>query len=233
VWLVLICAAVVAVGVAALGDWHNAFHVQKHTTVTTYPAAHVERLVLSVPRGGDIRVRNGSGIRVVRETSKRAGVQIHAQRTLAGGTLTIRDSCGGNGFLGSSSCSADYSLTVPEGVALVLSTVSGDVTLDDIVQAAQVRTVSGDVDASGCLSRMDAHSVSGDVSVETRCAPARLFVETNSGDVGLDVPAGRYDLTTSSDSGDVGVSGVVSAPGSERIVRVTTSSGDIDVQGSG
>ena len=108
VWLVLICAAVVAVGVAALGDWHNAFHVQKHTAVTTYPAAHVERLVLSVPRGGDIRVRNGSGIRVVRETSKRAGVQIHAQRTLAGGTLTIRDTCGGNGFLGSSSCSADY-----------------------------------------------------------------------------------------------------------------------------
>jgi DUF4097 and DUF4098 domain-containing protein YvlB len=107
------------------------------------------------------------------------------------------------------------------------------VTLDDIVQEAQVRTVSGDIDASGCLSRMDAHSVSGDVSVETRCAPARLFVETNSGDVGLDVPSGRYDLTTSSESGDVGVSGVVSAPGSERIVRVTTSSGDIDVQGSG
>jgi hypothetical protein len=233
VWLVLICAAVVAVGVAALGDWHKAFHVQKQTTVTTYPAAHVERLVLSVPRGGDIQVRNGSGIRVVRQTSKRAGVRVDAQRTLAGGTLTIRDSCGGDGFLGSSSCSADYALTVPEGVALILSTVSGDVTLDDIVQSAQVRTVSGDIDASGCLSRMDAHSVAGDVSLETRCAPARLFVETNSGDVDLSIPSGRYDLTTASDSGDVAVSGVVSAPGSERIVRVATSGGDIDVQGSG
>jgi hypothetical protein len=233
VWLVLGCAAVVAVGIAVLGDWHRAFHVQTRTTAATYPAAQVERLVLAVPGGGDVTVHNGSGVRIAQRTSKVAAARMHPQRTLAHGTLTIRDACAGGSFLGRASCSADYDVTVPEGVALVLSTVSGDVTLDSVAQAAQVRTVSGDIDASGCLARLDARTVAGDVAVETRCAPRTLFVETNSGDVELTIPRGSYDLTTDSASGDVSVNGVVDAPGATRIVRVVTSGGDIDVEGGG
>jgi len=231
VWLVLICAAVVVVGMAALGDWRHAFHLQTRTAVIAYPPEKVRRLVLSAPGGGDIRVRNGSGVRIVRRTSTLEGVQISGKRTLAGGTLTIRDRCDGRGFLGRTICSADYDVTVPRGVALVLSTVAGDVTVDDVAQTVQAKTVAGDIDASGCLPSVDVHSVAGDVVVETRCAPRTLFADTNVGDVDLVVPAGRYALTTDTRSGDVHVAGVVTAPASDRIVRASTIGGDIDVQG--
>jgi hypothetical protein len=233
VWLVLICAAVVAVGIAALGDWRHAFHLQRRSAVITYPAAKIDTLVLSVPGGGDIHVRNGSAstVRLVQRTSTLAGVQIHAKRALASGTLTIRDSCAGRGFLGRAVCSADYDVTVPRGVALILSTVAGDVSIDDVAQPVRAKTVAGDIDASGCLPSVDVHSVAGDISVDTRCAPRTLFADTNVGDVDLVVPAGRYALTTDTHSGDVHVVGVVTAPGSPRIVRASTTGGDIDIQG--
>jgi hypothetical protein len=235
VWLVLICAAVVAVGLGALGDWSHAFQLHQRTDVITYPAADVQRLVLSVPGGGDIRVRNGRGntVRLVQRTSTLEGVRIHAKRLLAHGTLTIRDDCAGRGFLGRTVCGADYDVTVPEGVALVLSTVAGDVTLDDVAQPVRAKTVAGDIDARGCLPSTDVRSVAGDVVVDTRCAPRTLFAETNVGDVHLVVPAGRYDLTTDTRTGDVHVAGVVTASGSPRIVRASTIGGDIDVQGRG
>jgi hypothetical protein len=233
VWLVLICAAVVAVGLAALGDWSHAFQHERRSTVTAYPAASVDRLVLSVPGGGDIRVRNGSSVRIVQRTSTLEGVQIRPQRTLAHGTLTIRDSCAGRGFLGRSVCSADYDVTVPTGVVLVLSTVAGDVTLDDVAQTIQAKTVAGDIDARGCLPNVDAHSIAGDLTIETRCAPRTLFADTNVGDVNIVVPAGRYALTTDTRTGDVHVAGVVDAPASARIVRASTLGGDIDVRGRG
>jgi DUF4097 and DUF4098 domain-containing protein YvlB len=126
-------------------------------------------------------------------------------------------------------CGADYDVTVPRDVTLKLSTVGGDVSVAGEPAALEASTVAGDIRARGCLVSADLHTVAGDIDVQSTCRPAALFTDTNVGDLSLRLPAGPYALTTSTHFGDVHVSGVRREPASKRIVRVVTSTGDIDI----
>jgi len=142
---------------------------------------------------------------------------------------------------------------VPARLPVQTTTVSGDVTSDDLPGAQTVSSTSGDVVARGASGAVSVRTVSGDVSLE---GPARAEVHTSSGDVGaagasalaattssgdIEVRDARGALDLRSESGDVSVgqapagltasssSGEVLVRGASGRVHVTTQSGDVRV----
>jgi hypothetical protein len=227
---VLGSAVVLVIGLAGFGDWRNAFHFKHTTTKYVYPVGKVRRLVLDVPQGGDVHVTTGRSVLLVERRRTVEGRAVHAKRRLRKGVLTVSDTCGGHDVFGRAVCAADFDVIVPAGVALDVSTSDGDVTVDGRPTSLRVSTIDGDVEVRGCVVRSTLQSQNGDLNVTTSCAPTTLVVGTSDGDVAIRLPAGRYALRTLTSDGDVHVSGVIRDPRARRVVHVSTSSGDIDVE---
>ena len=121
---------------------------------------------------------------------------------------------------------ADVELTLPRRYweFIQLSTVNGDLELDDGLEAGRlaVKAASGDVELSGSFGAVRAATASGDVEVqgsvrEIRCSsasgdakvrtqtlPDKLEISTKSGDCRLYLPAGEgFALQFSTVSGDL------------------------------
>jgi DUF4097 and DUF4098 domain-containing protein YvlB len=128
---------------------------------------------------------------------------------------------------------------VPAGLAVNVTTASGDVEAGTLASPVAVHATSGDVHLAAMRGPVDVTAVSGDVSLEEI---ARAHVRTTSGDVtvtgsgaldcatvsgDIDVHGARDSLVFSTQSGDV------SADAAPTGVRVRTTSGEIDVSEAG
>jgi hypothetical protein len=126
-------------------------------------------------------------------------------------------------------------IQVPEGLALRLESVSGDLAARGLAGRQSLQTTSGDcsVDATG--GALDVRTVSGDAKVRGR---GRAVVRSTSGDIvaalegpvdarsvsgDIDVPSAGDSLVLGSTSGDISVD---IAP---RTLTASTSSGSIEV----
>lgn len=85
----------------------------------------------------------------------------------------------------SSNISSDLTIQVPAGSSIDVSTVSADITSEDVTGEQRLHTVSGDVEADVSGSDVSAESVSGDVDVTGDGSDIEVSANTVSGDVNV------------------------------------------------
>ena len=114
--------------------------------------------------------------------------------------------------------------------AVDLETTSGDILLDGVSGNLRTQSSSGSVLADRLASpRTISETTSGEVFLEYEEAPERVVVSTTAGGVDIQVPrAGGYRVETSTSAGAVEV-GIADDPEAERIIDVSTTSGDVAI----
>lgn len=161
------------------------------------------------------------------------------------GVLYLSDGCEGWGW-----CEVDHEIILPADVDLNLrvgsgdmelntingdvrlNTGSGDVYLNQVTGALDVEVGSGDIEGGAlALTSFYGQTGSGDVNLRYTQAPDLVDLRTGSGDVMLDLPEANYALDLDTGSGDIMLNNVQDNTGSEKLLRVSTGSGDISILG--
>ncbi|WP_043640625.1 DUF4097 family beta strand repeat-containing protein [Nonomuraea candida] len=167
----------------------------------------------------------GSSVRVVETLHWRGGDKPQPEHKVEGEVLFLSYDCPDNW----GSCSVNYKIEVPKGLALDLDTGSGNLTLRSLTGDVQVSVGSGDVDAAGLAGRkLTATAGSGNIELDYTAAPAVATLETGSGDITLKVPDGPYAVKTEVGTGDVVVK-VKKDDSAPNRISLTAGSGDITV----
>ncbi|WP_432495369.1 DUF4097 family beta strand repeat-containing protein [Kineococcus gypseus] len=238
---VLAVLVVAAAGVDVLGD------VTATRTATTEVFDGPVRQVRAEGGTGDVRVTAADVARVqVRALVHEGWTDAGASAALADGVLRLDSSCESGWW---SPCEVSWEVEVPEGVDLALRTGTGDQKLSgrfgrvgaDVgtgdVEASgadadevDVRAGTGDVELGGAYREVRVRTGTGDVEVDVVQPPDSVELTTGTGDVDLQLPdvEGGYAAGATSSFGDV----VLDLPvddDSPRAVRVTASTGDVEV----
>lgn len=116
----------------------------------------------------------------------------------------------------------DYRLTVPVWMDLELSSIEGDVTVDNSQGKLSISSVEGGVSVRGGRDFISAHSVEGDVTVEG----ARGRVEANSVDGGIMISNTDGEIFAETVDGDIIMESVSSSD-----VEANTVDGNITYRG--
>ena len=106
------------------------------------------------------------------------------------------------------------------------NTVSGSITIDDVVGPVDVNTVSGEVECGNVRGTLKVHSISGAVTAQHSEVP-EVSISTVSGDVALDLLNGAATIKSNSVSGDV----TVRAPHGGYDVTANTATGQVVIDG--
>lgn len=147
----------------------------------------------------------------------------------------------------SNNISSDLTIRVPAGSSIDVSTVSADITSEDVNGEQRLHTVSGDVEVEVSGSDVSAESVSGDVDVTGDGSDIEVAANTVSGDVTVIDASGAVSAEVV--SGDVLVRGgsfdraTLNSVNGEVIFQadlrddgkltIETVNGDVDVQFGG
>jgi hypothetical protein len=149
--------------------------------------------------------------------------RLDVKMTQSGDTLQVEVSRAGfAGFIGRSPY-VDLRISVPDGVALDVQTVSGDLRAEGLRADGSLSTTSGDIDLADSSGALQVSSTSGDVQMSGAFAGPQ--VQTVSGDITLAGASGR--LRASSISGDIALRDLRDAQ-----LDLESTSGDIEVAGS-
>lgn len=117
----------------------------------------------------------------------------------------------------------DYEITMPVWMAVNLSGVSTDISVDGVEAEIGAETVEGTIDVIGGRTNVSLRSVDGDVTLKN----ASGHVEVHSVDGGLNLTNVTGDIEAETVSGDVNLIGVSSAD-----VDANTVDGDIAYDGT-
>lgn len=147
----------------------------------------------------------------------------------------------------SNNISSDLVVRVPEDSSIDVSTVSADITVEEVGGEQTLQTVSGDIETEAAGSDVSAQSVSGDVGINGSGEDAETSGTTVSGDVTLINVAG--DVSAEAVSGDLvvregsfdraalnTVNGEITFEGelrSDGKLSVETVNGDVEIQFAG
>jgi len=176
--------------------------------------AGVTKLIIDADRQ-DVVVKAG-GPRVTGRLIGDSGD--NAKVTRDGGTLTIVARTD-RSWLSWGNRTARVELSVPPGIALDVTTVSGALLVQVPTTALRARSESGDIEAPLGAGSADADSTSGTIRLKGFADAVR--VSTISGDLSLEALTGTVVASTL--SGDLRGTGLAPATGS----RFTTDSGNI------
>jgi Putative adhesin len=175
-----------------------------------------------------IDIGSGSTTSIEQTIQYRGDRPTVATHRLEAGTLVLDTDCGRH-------CSADYRVTVPEGVAVTGRVDSGDIDLtgmvsvdvetgSGIISVADVtgnvtaETGSGDINARGIGGNVQVHSGSGIITASD--VAGTTTAEASSGDVNARGVSGNVDVETGSATIEV----ALMTPAS---IKATTGSGDV------
>ncbi len=92
--------------------------------------------------------------------------------------------------------SADLRIKVPEKSSLEVSTVSADISVEDVKGRQRIETVSGDIDTEAYGADLDVESVSGDIDVEGDGGKIRTRANSVSGDIEVEQLDGEIEVST-------------------------------------
>jgi DUF4097 and DUF4098 domain-containing protein YvlB len=221
--VVLLLAATVLLAAA----WSTT-RTTNSTAFTAIVPGNLLRVEIQVAEG-DIEILGGAtpDLLVNRTDSSVFGHSPEERRTIADGVLRIESSCP---QLVVGSCAADYQLTVPESVSLVIVAEHGDVRLTAYRGSVRLSTLDGDLTVEAfCGSLLDATARGGGIAVTATCPPGRMTLLTTTGDVDARVPPGRYSVDVKTISGRATILGVADEPDAARRIQVLSNSGDVTV----
>jgi hypothetical protein len=208
------------------------FHQERiETAVYTQPISALSVTTTT----GDVSISvgaTGSPV-VVRRVLQWSFGTASSVESVTDGRLDVTARCS-IGF-GLGSCDVGYEITVPPGLALQLSSHTGDVDTAGPIGDLTVSNHTGDVEVRGAAAaRADVSTSTGNVNLSFVTAPRDVLVRASTGDVGIVVPSDgtSYDVRTAASTGDESVT-VPNSPGADRRIDVGTSTGDIDVRSAG
>ncbi|MBL0776457.1 MULTISPECIES: DUF4097 family beta strand repeat-containing protein [Streptomyces] len=192
----------------------------------------------------DVRLRTGGTggeVRVQRTVEGDAGKDDNSQWELSGSTLNLRTECHGISI----SCAARYTVTLPENLAVSLTSSNGSVDSVGLTQsqeiessnaAVKVEKASGDVSLKVRDGNTEAIGISaGLLTAETRNGrlkvvftepPRKVTASTDNGNVNVTLPPGedRYQIRVDAENGRSD-SSVKNSPGAERSIEVRSTNG--------
>jgi hypothetical protein len=199
---------------------------------------------------GDVVIRTGTakqGATVVTRSQSSYQTAEHSAK-VTNGVLQVSGGCRGNLII-ATTCSVNFEITVAPGTVVEASTSVGDISVQDTGAAvtasssagsiwvsrvggplrlsANVGDIRGDRLAGGIVS---SRASAGDVRLNFATAPDQIQAVTEVGDVRVLVPDDdtAYRVTADVDLGDRHVD-VPTAPDSEHVVHLKTSTGDVRI----
>lgn len=197
--------------------------------VVTHDDSPAARIEVSEVKGQPVLVRwDGSTLKISQGRDSESGIVDRLRATFEGieqNRVVISVSIPDDATATVSTVSAD-ALVAGVHAEVKANTVSGALTLDDLIGRTSVNTVSGIVECSRLRGPLHANSVSGTVTAQSSELP-EATVHTVSGDVALDLTNAVASVSSNSVTGDV----TVRAPHRGYDVRANTAGGQVVVDG--
>jgi hypothetical protein len=204
------------------------FTEQRRTTTATYPQG-VSKIVVDASIGSvDLRAGGaGSPVVVERRTRSSLGATPTSSEAVSGGVLTLRAGCRGIGL-----CGVGYTITLPPGTAVTVTTSTGSVEATRLDGDLDITTSTGSIELGGLRSaRVAAHASTGSVQLGFAAPPQDVRAETSTGSVEVVVPADgtAYAVQSSTSVGSSEVSVPVDSS-SPRHIEARASTGSVEVR---
>jgi len=195
-----------------------------HRTTTTYQISAPVSTVVVIGHAGNVTVTGGSGPTVsVTQRADYSRTPPTTTRTVSGNTLTVTYSCPAQVV-----CGVAYTLEVPRGVAVQVSTGAGAVRLAGLAGSVTAKADVGLISATSltCASASLTTNV-GAISASFAAAPATVQASANVGAITLHVPGtASYKVTADAHVGKATVS-ITQNPSSAHAITATTDIGAI------
>lgn len=248
VWMVMGgVAAVVLVGIGAI----NATAVITRKTERThgvFPAT--VRIVDIRSSGGNVMVMGREGPETVVDAVVEFGLRRPGHlEEIRGDRLVVRG--GSCRMFAGFSCSVDFTIRVPSGTRIAAASGGGDIAVSDVrgdidllssggdvelggatTDPVRVRAGGGDVTARGLVGgSIDAESGGGDIRLRFAAPPNRVVASSSGGSVAIKIPStpDAYKVETSPSGGDV-TTQIHTDPASSRLIRASSSGGDVSIR---
>jgi len=177
-------------------------------------------------KSGRVTVRAGDGPVTVVERYEYTRDKPRTSHRTEGSTLVIEDAgCPGSRL--ARRCGTDFTITVPAATAVTIDTDAGDVRLQGITAALDVRLDAGSITGTDLTGPAVVHSDTGEIELRFTRPPTSVDASTDTGSTRIYLPSdGRYDVDAKVDVGDVQVNVPVerSAPNK---VTVRTDVGEV------
>jgi hypothetical protein len=205
----------------------SAFMHREHTTTREFTQP-ITRLVADTDNG-DVRIRAGADGQPVQVTA-RVGESFDNARsseTVTNGVLRLTGRCWF--ILLPDNCGVSYTVTVPPGTVVQVTTGTGDAVVDGTSATITVDTGTGDVSVRDVrAARVSAETGTGTVRLEFAAAPEDVVAHSGTGDVDITVPddGSDYRVVTDSGVGDV-TDNLPHNDSSTRSIRAETGTGDV------
>ena len=114
----------------------------------------------------------------------------------------------------------DFTIVMPKNIAAEISSASGEISVQNLLNGCRLNTASGEIEIFGCRGENNLSSASGDVEVNG-CTETVLKINTASGDIGVNGCSGELSFQTISGDASISLSGDIQGQ---------TVSGDIDIK---
>ena len=226
--VLVLLGTIVTVGLIGIGAFMLLATAAQHSFTATARYANVQTLVVHSGAGGVALTQAPSGGPLVvssHETESLFSPKV-SQR-LAGGILTLGASCPGRLH-----CSVDYTVSVPQHVAVNVSSGFGDIKTTGLssTSSIQLGTTAGDIHATG-ISAPNVRLTTGlgELTATLDQPARRLTASTIAAGLHLTVPNTSYAVHVSSGVGHVSTQGVRVDPHSPRTIDATSSLGDVTI----
>ena len=221
----LVAAVVV---VLSTGSVISAFTEQRRTTTTSYPQA-LSKVVVDTGTGSvDLRGgAAGSPVVVERRTRSSLGSSPTSSEAVSGGVLTLNAGCRGFGM-----CDVGYTISVPPGTAVTVTTSTGSIEAAGLDGDLDVTTSTGSIELGLLRSaRVAAQASTGSVELVFAAPPQDVRAETSTGSVEVVVPAdgSTYAVQSSTSVGSSEVTVPVDSS-SPRRIQAKASTGSVEVR---
>lgn len=158
--------------------------------------------ILDVEGDAEIIIYNTAGEVEVRGWSRS---QVEVEADLGSGVEKLIFEVDGNEVLievkpanrhHSHDIASDLIITVPYNSSLEISTVSADISVEDVKGEQYIESVSGDIDTEAYGSDLTIDSVSGGIDIEGDNKKIRIRIETVSGDIDIESVDGEFESET-------------------------------------
>jgi hypothetical protein len=167
----------------------------------TYELAPGGRLSIANVNGKiDIEPAAGSGVEIIAQKSARAGSSDAARQAL--GRIEIRENVspsdirietklsGGGGLFGGGSLEVQYSVRVPAGAEVKVSTVNGGIELRGLGGRVTAEATNGGIKANGMSGEIRASTTNGGVEVDLAHVPeSGVKLDCTNGGIQLQLPS--------------------------------------------